>query len=250
MLAPCYLVHGHDHQEIFTLVTSIKQQARDQGYNLSEVLEVTTQFAWESLLHKCQNLDLFASKTVLELRLTTDAIDKNATEILTKFLQQQTSDFCIIITAPKLKPATLNAAWVQHIQKHGKVQTTKAVPPLFRLTNAALAGDAKLVIKLVDGLKNSGTEPILLLWGLVREVKQLLHLKSVQQPSKHYQQAALGRLSTTQLHDLLSFSSKVDCLIKGVIPGNIWEPLLGLYLNFANPDQHPILLEDIATCKA
>lgn len=250
MLASCYLIHGNDGQEIFALTTAVKEQARKQGYNASEVLEVTPQFAWETLCSTWQNLDLFSSKTLIEIRLTTETLDKNASAILAQFLEQQATDpnFCIIITAPKLKPTALNSSWVKFIQKHGSIQAGKALPPLFKLTNAASAGDIQQVIKLVETLKNSGDEPILVLWGLVREIKQLLHVKYAEQPPKYYQHSALARLSTTQLHDLLRFSSYVDSIIKGITLGNAWNMLLALYLSFTNPQHNPIPLEEIDIC--
>lgn len=250
MLASCYLIHGNDQAEIFALTSAIKQQARQQDYSVSEILEVTAQFAWEELLSKFQNLDLFAPKTLIEIRLTSDSLDKNASAILTQFLQTQAQDpkFCIIITAPKLKPAAMNSTWAKFIQKHGSIQAGKALPPIFKLTNAASAGDTPQVIKLVETLKNSGAEPILVLWALVREIKQLLHVKYALQPSKYHQQSALARLSTIQLHDLLRFSSQIDLSLKGIIPANAWDMLLAFYLSFTSPTHNPIPLEDIAIC--
>ncbi len=251
MLANCYLVHGSDAEQNFKIVSSIKVQAKEQGYHNYEIFEINKQFAWEKLFEHCQNRDLFADKTLLDLRITVDSLNKDANEHLSKFLQQYVNDpsFCILVSAQQLKPAAQNTKWFKTLQANGKVHLSRSLPPVFKLTNAVLDGDMPQTIKLLKSLKNSGLEPILILWGLTREVRQLLNVKYAQQSAKRHQQRALDRLSSTQLHDLLRFSSYIDTIIKGIQPGEAWNSLSILCLNFANPTQTPLpIMEDLAIC--
>jgi DNA polymerase-3 subunit delta len=128
MLAPCYLIHGGEPLQTEEIIQKIKHLAANSGYNKNVVFELNAQFEWDELLNKCLNLDLFAERTLMELRLTGDSISKQDNSMLESILRQQDDNFCIIIRASKLKPQTLNASWVQHIQKHGKIQIAKPIP--------------------------------------------------------------------------------------------------------------------------
>lgn len=128
MLAPCYLVHGGEILQTEEIIQRIKDIASKDGYNSHIVFELNTQFEWDELLNKCQNLDLFAERTLMELRLHGDSVNKKEISMLESILYQQDNSFCIIIRASKLKSQTLNANWVQHIQKHGKIHIAKPIP--------------------------------------------------------------------------------------------------------------------------
>lgn len=250
MLATCYLVHGSDVEQNFKTISTIKQQAKEQGYSF-ESFDINKQFSWDQLWNHCQNRDLFADKVLLELRITIDSLNKEANEQLNIFLQKYISDpsLCILVSAQQLKPSSQNTKWFKALQTNGKVHVSKSLPPVFRLTNALLTGDMPQTIKLLKSLKNSGLDPILILWGATREVRQLLNIKYAQQPAKRHQQRALDRLSSAQLHDLLRFSSYIDSIIKGIRTGDAWISLSVLCLNFANPKQNPLpITEEMAIC--
>ena len=128
MLAPCYLIHGGEPLQTEEIIQRIKDLAAKDGYNNYVVFELNTQFEWDELLNKCQNLDLFAERTLMELRLPGETVSKQDNSMLESILHKQDNNFCIIIRASKLKSQTLNASWVQHIQKHGKIQLAKPIP--------------------------------------------------------------------------------------------------------------------------
>jgi DNA polymerase-3 subunit delta len=128
MLALCYLVHGGEPLQTEEIISSIKHQAEKEGYNSYVVFELNTQFEWEELLNKCRNLDLFAERTLMELRLPGESVSKQGNLALDSVLQEQDGNFCIIIRASKLKPQILNSNWARHIHKYGKVCLAKPIP--------------------------------------------------------------------------------------------------------------------------
>lgn len=169
---------------------------------------MNTSFKWEELLNKCQILDLFAERTLLELRLQGDTVNKQGTEALEQILLNQDATFCIIIRAPKLKTQTLNSPWVNHIRKKGKIQATKpAVNPLYELTDSAKTGDLTRTINIFNNLKADGIEPILVLWALTRESRNL---------------------PTAKAAKLLKMAKNIDFTIKGIQPGDAWDLLLDM----------------------
>lgn len=128
MLAPCYLVHGGEPLQTEEIIASIRHLSAKEGYNKNVVFELNTLFDWEELLNKCQNFDLFAEHTLMELRLPGETVSKQGNEILEQILSQQDASLHIVIRANKLKPQTLNSNWVKHIQKNGKVYQAKSIP--------------------------------------------------------------------------------------------------------------------------
>jgi len=120
---------------------------------------------------------------------------------------------------------------------------------IFSLIDVALAGDARKVVAVLYGLKSEGTEPILILWALGRELRTLLKIAdakkrghSVDEACKNEQvfakrlplvKLALGRLSPETLAKLLKKTARLDQILKGVIPGNIWQELQQITLALA-----------------
>lgn len=128
MLAHCYLVHGGEPLQTEEIIQNIKQLGAKSGYNKYVVFELNTQSEWDELLNTCQNLDLFAERTIMELRLPSDSVSKQGSTMLESILHQQDDDFCIVIRALKLKTPTLNSNWVKYIQQKGKIYLAKSIP--------------------------------------------------------------------------------------------------------------------------
>jgi len=328
MLAACYLIHGGEPLQTEEIIVAIKQIARKEGYNNSVVFEVNAQFNWDELLNKCQNFDLFAEKSFVEIRLQSENIGKQGAPALEGFLLQKSADICVIIRTQKLSNEQLNSKWVQHIQKHGKVHVAKPIPiakwrawiqerlqqagfspsddtcdylakyyegnlaaaaqciqklqsvvpagqlqlaqiqpflannsrfSVFDLADAAVNGDAERTFSIIEGLKNEGVEPVLILWSLAREIRNLLQLKHDLQTGANLTQSAqklgiwrdkipgvqkaLDRLSINKIEKLLKLCAQIDTVIKGINPGNTWELILSLSMMLANSKN--LTMEDL-----
>lgn len=318
MLAPCYLVHGGEPLQTEEFISAIKQLAAKEGYNSYVVFEINAQFDWEQLLNKCQSLDLFVEKSVVELRLQSDNIGKLGSTTLEGILKEPSPDLCIIIRAQKLKPQTLNSPWAQQVHKIGEIRAAKPIPiakwamwinqrlkqsgfmpspdvtsylarnyegnlmavaqcikkfqavippgtlaldqikpfiddssrfSLFDLTDSVINGDSERTFSVFHSLKDEGVDPVLILWGITREIRHLLQLSYELQSGASLTQSAqkigiwrdrlpsikiaLDRLTIDKLHQLLRICTSIDTKIKGINQGNVWEPLLAVCLMLA-----------------
>lgn len=117
---------------------------------------------------------------------------------------------------------------------------------VFDLVDAMLTGEKRRCLRLLDGLRAEGVEPILILWGLSREVRSLYDMGRRVQRGEAVEQAmasarvwnqrkplvrqALSRLNTHQLQDLLQRCALIDRTIKGVGAGSVWDELLQLII--------------------
>ena len=117
---------------------------------------------------------------------------------------------------------------------------------VYRLTDAALSGWKRRALKILDGLQAEGTESILVLWAVLRDLHQLIAAAHAQQSGKNLNAAmrsvgiwdnrsaaftkALQTHPITQLYQFLDHASDIDRVIKGQKPrkvrgGNAWNEL-------------------------
>ena len=120
---------------------------------------------------------------------------------------------------------------------------------VFSLVDAALAGAADRVSRILFGLKAEGVEPILVLWALAREIRALtqmaealaagakldnvLYQQRVWEKRKPLVRQALQRISARDARHWVMRCSALDRLVKGFGAGRIWDELLELALSVA-----------------
>jgi DNA polymerase III subunit delta len=112
---------------------------------------------------------------------------------------------------------------------------------VFQLVDAALQGETQRCVRILNRLKEEGLEPLLILWSLSRECRQLAslalqlvqgkHLKTLLQSYHIWEkrhallQCALQRHSLASWYKLLQCATRSDRIIKGVESGNVWQSL-------------------------
>jgi DNA polymerase-3 subunit delta len=122
---------------------------------------------------------------------------------------------------------------------------------VFTFVDAVLAGEKKRLLHIVNGLKNEGVESVLVLWALVRELRNLINIKidmgtqsglpspkilqkyQIWEKRKACVQRALQAHSLQNLQQLLQQAQQIDCMIKGLNKGNVWDALQRLSLAMA-----------------
>ncbi|KAA1189978.1 DNA polymerase III subunit delta [Pseudohalioglobus sediminis] len=127
---------------------------------------------------------------------------------------------------------------------------------LFDMTDKALLGNATAALKMLHGLRGEGSEPTVVLWALLREIRTLQQARSAMDSGQSPQQAlaslrvwknrmslmqgALSRHSGNSLAALLEQATRVDGSIKGYASGKPWDNLEVLLLALAGaPGQRP-----------
>lgn len=119
----------------------------------------------------------------------------------------------------------------------------------FKLMDAALQGEATRCLRILNRLREEGVEPLLILWALSRECRQLASLafqlakgKSLRTLFQTYHiwekrqplfQQALQRHSLLHCYALIKLAAQTDRIIKGIVSGNIWIALQQLTLQLA-----------------
>ncbi|CAI08610.1 DNA polymerase III subunit delta [Aromatoleum aromaticum] len=119
-----------------------------------------------------------------------------------------------------------------------------------KLRDALVEGDPVRCTRLLEGLQGEGAAPPLVLWALANEIRMLAKLcagKTAGQPlatlfkaerifderRKYALSSALGRVRTGTLRAALLHAAKIDRIIKGLAPGDVWDEFLQLAMRLA-----------------
>ena len=111
----------------------------------------------------------------------------------------------------------------------------------YQLIDALLKGDFPRAIRVLRGLKGIGSEPVLIVWALSRELRQLVLMSekivegaSVSQVIDQFRiwgnrkvatEKILSRKSLEELRVLLIRSHYLDTIVKGARFGSIWDEI-------------------------
>ena len=112
------------------------------------------------------------------------------------------------------------------------------------LRDALLVGNIPRLTRTLDGLMHEGEAPPLILWAMSEEVRAMAGIRQgldagrpldalfkdakVWGPRQQAMKKALQRLSTATLQSALRQCGRIDCLIKGIGQGNVWDEFLRL----------------------
>jgi len=118
---------------------------------------------------------------------------------------------------------------------------------VFGLVDATLSADTSRLTRMLDGLRSEGIEPILVLWALTRELRNLADMAAQIEDGKGMDgvlvrvwgkrkgpvKAALQRHNRMRWQQMLRRAARLDRVIKGAASGNAWDELLQLTLLMA-----------------
>jgi DNA polymerase-3 subunit delta len=117
---------------------------------------------------------------------------------------------------------------------------------VYALSDAALAGNAIAILRILKSLKAEGEAPALISWALARDVRELARMAQavaggrapaavledfrVWMRRKPVVQKALLRHSVDEWHDLICAAARLDRVVKGRGAGDVWLELESLAL--------------------
>lgn len=118
-LAPVYLLAGEEPLLLEEAADAIRARARAEGFSEREVLHVETGFDWHRLHSASENLSLFASRRILEVRLGDKSPGVDGAQALATWLAQAPADTLLILHAGKLDKRGRESAWFKAFENTG-----------------------------------------------------------------------------------------------------------------------------------
>jgi DNA polymerase-3 subunit delta len=120
---------------------------------------------------------------------------------------------------------------------------------VFKLVDAALAGDARRAVRILAGLQAEGVEPVIVVWSLTRELRTLASLAdliaggaslaSAMQKAKIWSsrealvRACVARHPGGDFHRMLKACSQADRAAKGQLQADPWQVIMPIVLQLA-----------------
>lgn len=121
---------------------------------------------------------------------------------------------------------------------------------VYKLTDAAMAGDAARAVRILGGLRAEGVEPVIVMWALTRELRTLAMLDDAVRQGKDLGGAmqslrvwsnrqglvrsCVGRHQHGAFHRLLKTSGRADAAAKGQRFGDPWQMAADIVIEMAN----------------
>ena len=320
------MVSGDEPLQRDDALSSIRAAARQQGFEERIRLTAGAGFDWLELAQYNDSLSLFSDRRLIELHIPTGKPGDAGSKALVRYCERINEDNTLLVSAPKLDPATRRSKWYKALDKSGvTVQVWPIDAPrlpqwlrdraarhglclsgdaarllaervegnllaaeqelkklallhhrpdstsgsalgidiqqimdavgassrynVFDCVEAALDGNAKRTVKVLNGLREEGLEPVLLVWALGRELRSLIRMKSrlddgasleevlsaerVWDKRKRATSQTLSRTSGATLLGALASLAGADRRVKGAQRGNAWNSLTQTALTIA-----------------
>jgi DNA polymerase-3 subunit delta len=122
---------------------------------------------------------------------------------------------------------------------------------VYKLTDAALAGDARRAVKILSGLRAEGVAPVIVMWALTRELRTLsllddtvrqggdlggaMQKSGVWRNRQGLVRQCMGRHKHGDFHRMLQISGRADAAAKGQRAGDPWQMAADLVVGMARP---------------
>ena len=317
-LQPVYLVSGDEPLLVDETVERLRRAARETGCDERQSYVVERGFDWNALRAGMDNLSLFASRQLIELRLPTGKPGDAGARALADIAESPPTDKVFVVVTPKLPAASAKSRWVTKLAGAGAwiavyaprpdelprwlngrlrraglncepdalallasriegnllaakqeidklallaeggrvdVSTVRAAVgdgaryDVFQLADAALAGDSRRCVHILQHLEQESVAPTLVLWSLVREIAAIAEVAAAVAAGESPARAAAGagvwrsreqlmlnavrRFRAGGAEALLGAAALADRQVKGARPGGAWPALLALTLSLS-----------------
>lgn len=106
----------------------IRSKARERGYSERVTLTAEQHFSWAELRAAAQNLSLFATQKIIDLRIPSGKPGVEGGQALQDHCANLSGDLLTIVSLPKLDKTAQNSKWYKAMQESGVVVTADDVP--------------------------------------------------------------------------------------------------------------------------
>jgi len=118
-LAPVYIVSGDEPLQRDEILSLIRDAALAQGVDERVRLHAGTGFDWLELGQHNDMMSLFSDRRLIELTLATGKPGDAGGKALVRYCERINSDNVLVVSAPKLDPATKRSRWYKALDAAG-----------------------------------------------------------------------------------------------------------------------------------
>jgi DNA polymerase-3 subunit delta len=119
-MAQVYLVAGDEPLLVDEALEQIRAAAKRAGFTSRELHTADRSFKWVELVADADNLSLFATRKIVEVRLATPKPGDQGSATIAELCARRDPDTLLIVAvAEKLDSAASRSTWVKAIDQHG-----------------------------------------------------------------------------------------------------------------------------------
>ncbi|MDT8406396.1 MAG: DNA polymerase III subunit delta [Methylococcales bacterium] len=127
-LAAVYVLHGDEPLQQQEACDAIRVAAQAKGFSNRRLLVVDAQFDWSQLPMATETLDIFASQTLIDLRIPGGKPGVEGAKTLTAFLKQQDPvRELLLVTLGKLERDAFKSRWYKQLTERAVVVNAKTL---------------------------------------------------------------------------------------------------------------------------
>jgi DNA polymerase-3 subunit delta len=120
-LAKVYLVAGDEPLLVDEALEQLRAAAMRTGFTSRELHTADRGFKWHELLAGTDNLSLFATRKIVEIRLATPKPGDDGAETLARLSERDDPDTLVLVAIGEKLGQAGRSTWVKAIEKHGVV---------------------------------------------------------------------------------------------------------------------------------
>ena len=119
-LAGCYLIAADEPLLVAEAGDAVRAAARGQGFEERNVFTAERGFRWDALESQADNLSLFASRRIVEVRMSAPRPGDAGARVLRSLAEENDPDRLVLITInARLDASASRSVWLRTIEKHG-----------------------------------------------------------------------------------------------------------------------------------
>lgn len=120
-LASIYFVSGDETLLVEEACDAVVATARSQGFGERAVLYLDSGFKWNDVLQELLSMSLFSEHRIVDVRVSGNKFDKEASEVLREYAAQPVNDTLLLIRCERLDPRQRSSAWFKALDKTGVI---------------------------------------------------------------------------------------------------------------------------------
>jgi DNA polymerase III subunit delta len=121
-LAGAWLIAGDEPLLVDESAAAVRAAATEAGYTERELHVVDRSFRWPALVDSANNLSLFASRKIVEIRMTAPRPGDQGGKTLRALVESADPDRVLIVAiGAKLDRDAVRSVWMKSFEKHGVV---------------------------------------------------------------------------------------------------------------------------------
>lgn len=120
-LAKVYLVAGDEPLLVDEALEQVRAAAMRAGFTSRELHTADRSFKWVDLLAGADNLSLFATRKIVEIRLATPKPGDEGSETIAALCEREDPDTLVIVAVGEKLGQASRSTWVKAVEQHGAV---------------------------------------------------------------------------------------------------------------------------------